>query len=267
MRNLAKSVTDMNSKLNSQFKKQQTIFRKTRATTLPRKSSVSTKGVKTAQIGMLKLYNDYVSDRTLKVIDRTDRIYAGALWYKLKTNIRISIKNFKSGVARGVKSLFSTKMLIGGIGIVGKVMTTVLIKPFVAVGRLLKVSLKGVYDFGVGIVKGAGKLVGTIFGFLNTSMLKKIFKFVFSPAGMFVAGYIFAFLRSKIKLIYGGIRDRVTNFICKMTKVVGKVKTFVAKGLLALVDGIATNKILIAFLTKDSATIAQFVDNIKIQFS
>lgn len=167
----------------------------------------------------------------------------------------------------GVKFLFSKKALLGGVGLVGSVFKTVLIKPFVLVGKLLSATLKGFVKFGVGMVKTAFGLTGKILNFVNSNMLSKIFKFIFTPAGMFIAGYLFAFFKDRFGVIFGGMKDKLTKLFSGTKAILGSIKSKIAGGLLKVVDFIYGNKVIQAFITKDHAEIAKFMTNLKEQFA
>jgi len=262
-----KSFSEAHNKIQEQFKKQQFTQKQINNISVFRKSGKITKAIKTNQVEKLRLYNDYVINRTSKTIDRIERSFAKALWFKFKTKLSRKIGDFKQSIIDGAKSLFSTKAIKTGFGFVGKVLSTLLLKPIMFVGKVLISSLKGLFKLGLGMVKTAFGLTGKIFKYLNENLLKKIAKFIFTPPGMFITGYLWAFFKDKIGGIFDGVSEKVKSGIEGITKTVRKIKTSIAKGLLKVVNGIATNKVLIAFLTRDSATIAQFMDNLKIKFN
>lgn len=264
--NVVKSFSEAHNKIQEQFKKQQFTQNQINNISVFRKSGKITKAIKTNQVEKLRLYNDYVINRTSKTIDRIERSFANALWFKFKNKLSRKLGDFKQSIIDGAKSLFSTKAIKTGFGFVGKVLSTVLLKPIMFVGKVLISSLKGLFKLGLGMVKSAFGLTGKIFKYLNENLLKKIAKFIFTPPGMFITGYLWAFFKDKIGGIFDGVSEKVKSGIEGITKTVRKIKTSIAKGLLKVVNGIATNKVLIAFLTRDSATIAQFMDNLKIKF-
>lgn len=198
-----------------------------------------------------------------KTLDRVGKSNALSLWHKLTTGTRKKLRNFKSSVLSGIKFLFSKKALLGGVGIIGSVFKTVLIKPFALVGKLLSASLKGFVKFGLGMVKTAFGLTGKILNFVNSNMLSKIFRFMFTPAGMFIAGYLFAFFKDRFGAIFGGIKDKLTKLFGWAKDVFGSIKSKIASGLLTVVDFIYGNQVIQAFITKDHAEIAKFMVNIK----
>lgn len=163
--------------------------------------------------------------------------------------------------------MFSKKALLGGIGLVGLVFKTVLIKPFVLVGKLLSATLKGFIKFGVGMVKTAFGLTRKILNFVNSNMLSKIFKFIFTPAGMFIAGYIWGFLKDKFGGIFGGIKDKFKKIFGAARETLESLKQKIAGGLLKVVDAIMTSKVIRAFITHDHAEIANFMANLKEKFA